>query len=315
MSIGSPSGDGDRPELDRRAFLRVLPAALGAAALTEPRAPGADWSAGARQGGANHGGPSGRVLSGGWRPALDALGVQLYTLRDRMPDDVEGTLEQVAAIGYREVELAGLYGRSPAEMRRALDTHGLRAASSHHSVAEIRGDWQRTLEAAVTLGQALIVVPSIPGPEQNAEGLRRIAGDFDRAAEAARAVGLRFGYHNHAWEFEPLPDGTRPMDLLLERTDGDLVDWQMDIFWTVHGGADPARYLRRSAGRVTSVHVKDRSADGRMVDVGDGVIDFSTLLPLAEGLGLLHAFVEHDTPGDSIESVRRSYEYLTSPGS
>ena len=141
-----------------------------------------------------------------------------------------------------------------------------------------------------------------------------MADDFNRAAESARSAGLRFGYHNHDWEFGPLSDGTIPMDLLLERTDDDLVDWQMDIFWLVNGGAEPVPYLEQTSGRVTSVHVKDRTADGQMVDVGDGVIDFASLLRLAGPLGLLHAFVEHDQPGDGLESVRRSFVHLSSLG-
>ena len=96
-----------------------------------------------------------------------------------------------------------------------------------------------------------------------------------------------------------------------ELTDPALVDWQMDIFWTVDDGEDPAALLEAHAGRVTSVHVKDRTADGRMVDVGTGVIDFGTLLPLGERLGLRHAFVEHDSPGeDPLESARRSLAHL-----
>jgi len=100
------------------------------------------------------------------------------------------------------------------------------------------------------------------------------------------------------------------MDLLLERTEPRLVDWQMDIFWTVDGGGDPMAYLESHAGRVTSVHVKDRTPDGRMVDVGKGVIDFAMILPRAEELGMLHAFVEHDMPDAPIESVRHSFNAL-----
>ncbi len=244
--------------------------------------------------------------------ALDALGVQLYTLRSALADDLDGTLAAVARVGYREVELAGLYGLTPREMRARLEAVGLRATSSHQSVDDVRGGWARVLDEARELGQSLVVVPSIPAAERTPEGLRRLADDFNRAGEAARAAGLRFGYHNHDWEHRALVDGTVPIDLLLERTNPAVVDWQMDIFWTVHGGADPARYLSGASGRVTSVHVKDRSPDGRMVDVGAGVIDFAVLLPLAERHGLLHAFVEHDQPGDDpVASVRRSYEHLS----
>jgi sugar phosphate isomerase/epimerase len=244
---------------------------------------------------------------------LDRLGVQLYTLRSVMADAPEATLAALAEIGYAEVELAGLYGWTPAQMRARLDAVGLVAASSHHGVAELRDGWERTLEGARVLGQSLIVVPSIPGSERTPDGLRRVADDFNRAAEAAAGVGLRFGYHNHDWEFAPLDDGTVPMRLLLDRTDPDLVDWQMDVFWTVHAGADPVASLQAEAGRVTSLHLKDRTLSGDMVDVGSGVIDFSEVIGEAERNGLLHAFVEHDRPDDPLDSVRRSYRALTGP--
>lgn len=274
--------------IDRRGFLAMLPAA----ALV----------AGCRPNGA----PSAALT------VVDHLGVQLYTLRSVMADDVDGTLAAVAEIGYREVELAGLYGLTPGEMRAKLDAAGLRATSSHQPVGDVRGDWQAVLDGAQTLGQSLIVVPAIPTQLRTTEELRRLADDFNRAGEAARAAGLRFGYHNHDWEHRALADGTIPIDLLLERTDPGLVDWQMDLFWTVHGEADPARYLTEASGRVTSVHVKDRTPGGDMADVGRGVIDFAPLLRQAEGLGLLHAFVEHDQPGvDPLASIRRSYQHLS----
>ena len=281
--------DTDPIAMDRRSFLGVIPVAALAAAC----------------------GPADAEVASAARPAA-TWGLQLYTLRAVIGDDVERTLATVAEIGYREVEFAGLYGRTPRQMRATLDAVGLRAASSHQSVADVRGDWERVLAGAGELGQTLVVVPSIPGPMRTSEGLRELADDFNRAGEAARAAGLRFGYHNHDWEHQALPDGTVPIDLLLERTDPELVDWQMDIFWTVHGGADPVRYLDEASGRVTSVHVKDRTADGEMVAVGNGVIDFASLLPVAERLGLLHAFVENDRPGDDpLDNVRRSFEHLS----
>jgi sugar phosphate isomerase/epimerase len=238
-------------------------------------------------------------------------GIQLYTLRSVMARDADRTLAAIAGIGYREVELAGLYGLTAREMKAKLDGVGLAATSSHQSVADVRGDWSRVLDGARELGQRLVVVPSISPEERTPEGLRRLAEDFNRAGETARAAGLRFGYHNHDWEHRALADGTVPIDLLLERTDPAVVDWQMDIFWTVQGGADPERYLREPTGRITSVHVKDRTRDGRMADVGAGVIDFARLIPLAEELGLRHAFVEHDQPGDDpVASARRSFDHL-----
>ena len=284
-----PARTGVDNTIDRRSFLGALPgAAVVAGGL--PRL--------------------GRVWPGAASQVPSAIGVQLYTVRAVMASDPDGTLAAIAAIGYAEVELAGLYGMSAREMKARLDAVGLAATSSHHSVEEVRGSWAATLEAAVALGQRLVVVPSIPVAERDGEALRRIADDFNRAGDAARAAGLRFGYHNHDWEMRPGTDGVRPIDLLLDRTEPELVDWQMDIFWTVHGGADPMAELDARTGRVTSVHVKDRTAAGEMADVGAGVIDFRTVLARAGELGLLHQYVEHDQPGDPIESVRASYRAL-----
>ena len=291
--------------LDRRSFLGALPGAvvmaggLGGLGRAWPGAEG--WPTG------NAGHPG---SDGGRAQVPSAIGVQLYTVRAVMATDPEGTLATIADIGYEEVELAGRYGMSAREMKARLDAAGLAATSSHHSLEEVRGSWEATLEAAVALGQRLVVVPALPVAERDGEALRRAADDFNRAGEAARAAGLRFGYHNHDWEMRPGPDDVRPIDLLLDRTDPELVDWQMDVFWVVHAGADPMAELDARAGRVTSLHVKDRTAAGEMADVGAGVIDFRPVLARASELGLLHQYVEHDEPGDPIASVRASFRAL-----
>jgi len=293
--------------LDRRRFLGALPRAVvvagGLPGLGRFEARAEGWPVGnVGHPGSDDGGPAFQVPS--------AIGVQLYTVRSVMTGDPDGTLATIAEIGYEEVELAGLYGMSAREMKARLDAVGLAATSSHHSVEEVRGSWEAILDAAVALGQSLVVVPALPVAERDGEALRRVADDFNRAGEAARAAGLRFGYHNHDWEMHPDVDGVRPIDLLLDRTDPELVDWQMDIFWVVHAGADPMAELDARAGRVTSFHVKDRTAAGEMADVGAGVIDFRPVLARAGELGLLHQYVEHDQPGDPIESVRASYRAL-----
>ena len=290
--------------IDRRTFLGAIP--LTAAAL------------GCGGGGAEAGGdvgeddaPAGAADRGAFLPAL---GVQLYTLRDAITEDLDAVLASLVEIGYTEVELFQLHGLTPGEMRARLDAAGLRAASSHYGLGALREDLARHVEGALEIGQGLMVVPSIDGAERSPDGLARVADDFNRIAETVREAGMRFGYHNHDWEFRPFDDGTVPMEMLLDRTDPALVDWQMDIFWTVHGGADPLEALEIRSGRVTSVHVKDRTFEGQMVDVGDGVIDFAEILSAARGHGLRHAFVEHDAPGDAVRSVRRSYEHLSGIG-
>lgn len=240
------------------------------------------------------------------------LGIQLYTLRSLLADDLEGTLDQVARIGYEEVELAGLYGLGAAEMRTALDRVGLRAASSHVGLDVVRDAWPQALADARALGQRWLVCPSLPGSVRTPDGYRRVADDFNRAGEAAREAGLRFAYHNHDFEFAPLGDGSGSSgyDVLVARCDPELVSLQLDVFWAVHAGEDPLAWFRAHPGRFTSIHAKDRTADGQMVAVGRGVIDFASVLAAAPDAGVEHVFVEHDRPDDPLEVARTSYETL-----
>lgn len=305
MSEGAK--DGSDRVLGRRDFLIGLPlAAIGAGFLLRRHGPGDRGGAGGVRA-AGLGGALGAMKE---LPDTHPIGVQLYTLRSLLAEDLEGTLASVREIGYREVEFAGLWGRTPGQMRGLLDDLGLRAASSHHGLIEVRNRWEAVLEGAAVLGQKWVVVPSIDGRERTRDGLLAIADEFNAAGEAARAHGLGFGYHNHAWEFEPLPDGTLPYDLLLERTDPELVKFQMDLYWTVHGGADPLQYFGAYPGRFTTVHVKDRTPDGRMVDVGAGSIDFRFIFDRHARAGIQHYFVEHDQPADPLASVRASFQAL-----
>lgn len=255
------------------------------------------------------------------RSTYGPIGLQLYTVRDLMADDVAGTLRSVAELGYEEVELAGLHGLRPGTMRRLLDDAGLAAPSAHVGLNVLRDDLDRALDDASATGTRSLVVPWLDPSERTADGYRRIADDLNRAGARARARGHAVGYHNHDFEMERLgaPDGgrreasgerPRGWDILLEETAPDLVEMQMDVFWAVHGGVDPVAYLEAHPGRFTSLHAKDRTADGGMVAVGDGAIDWAAVLTTALENGLEHVFVEHDEPADPLESIRTSFETL-----
>ncbi len=245
-------------------------------------------------------------------PGVDPIGVQLYTVRSLMTRDFEGTLARVAEIGYREVEFAGYFGRSPAQVRAALERVGLAAPAAHVGLDAVRQDWDRTLDAAREIGHRYLIVAWLPdGERRTLDGYRRLADEFDRAGERARELGLRFGYHNHDFEFAPI-DGRVPYDVLVEATDPARVALELDLFWVTRGGGDPLDYFRRYPGRFELVHVKDMdgTAARGMVDVGQGVIDFRAIFARAAQAGIRHRFVEHDQPADPIESIRRSYAYL-----
>jgi len=286
---------------DRRAFLSA--AAAGIAALWLPGslascARRADQEAGSGGSGGN----------GGSR--LDAIGVQLYTLRTLLAKDFEGTLASLARIGYREVEFAGLYDRSPADIRAVLEREGLMAPAGHYPLEALRDDPNRTLDIATELGHRYVVVAWLAEADRNsADSLRRTAELFNRIGGAAAARDLRFAYHNHDFEFRPV-GGEIPFDVLLAETDPGMVWYEMDLFWITKGGKDPLDYFARYPGRFPLVHVKDMAAGEKMVDVGAGAIDWARIFARREQAGIEHYFVEHDEPADPLASVTASYQYL-----
>lgn len=243
----------------------------------------------------------------------DALGVQLYTLRTVLAKDFEGTLKQVAAIGYREVEFAGYYDRSPAEIRRLLDSLGLTAPAAHVPLEALRDRMEATLDAADVMGHKYLVIAWLEQRDRTPERLRAIADEFNHFGEQASARGVTFAYHNHDFEFTPV-EGVLPYDLLLERTSPDVVKFEMDLFWITKGGASPLEYFVKYPGRFPLVHVKDLTTDGKMVDVGSGAIDWRAIFAKRAQAGIKHYFVEHDEPADPIASVRASYHYLKTVG-
>jgi len=241
---------------------------------------------------------------------LDRIGLQLYTVRHQMEKDVEGTIARVAATGYREVEFAGYFGKSPRDVRALLDHHGLSSPSSHVSLAP--DQWRAALDAAPVVGHRYLVIAWIPAEERHTlDDYKRWAERLNRAATEAKAAGLQFAYHNHDFEFVPL-DGKLPYDVLLTETDPKLVQLEMDLYWIVKGGQDPLAYFARWPGRFPMVHVKDSAGppDHKMAAVGAGKIDFRKIFVQSDQAGIRHYFVEHDNPDDPFASIRASYDYL-----
>jgi sugar phosphate isomerase/epimerase len=197
-------------------------------------------------------------------------------------------------------------------VRAALKTAGLDAPSAHVPIETARDHWPRALEAAHVIGHKYLVVAWLPEKERGAlDGYRTAADLFNRVGEQANAAGLRFAYHNHAFEFARL-EGRIPYDVLLERCDPRYVAFEMDLYWITKGGQDPLGYFARWPGRFPMVHVKDSTGapEHRMVDVGVGIIPWRAIFARREQAGIHHYFVEHDEPADPLASVRASYEYL-----
>ena len=246
------------------------------------------------------------LMTGGQR--LPRLGVQLYTLRSLMNASVPLTLEQVAKIGYSEVEFAGYFGARPAQLRRWLDAAGLTAPAAHVSLLD--GKLEAILDAAVELGHRYVVQASLPlWQRRSVDAFRRVASSLNRAGEAARQRGLAVAYHNHDFEFRPV-GGMVPYDVLLAETDPALVWMELDLYWIAKAGRDPLRYFGAHPGRFRLCHLKDMDGRGRITDVGRGTLDFSRILAQRQKAGLQHFFVEHDHPPDPLAAVQTSYNYL-----
>jgi sugar phosphate isomerase/epimerase len=243
---------------------------------------------------------------------IKRVGLQLYTVRDLMKADLPGTLAKVAAIGYKEVEFAGYFGRTPAQIRDLLRRDGLTSPSTHLPFDSLDTSWQKQLDDAKAVGHHWTTIAFIPAEKrQTLDDWKRHAATFNRAAAQAKSAGLRFAYHNHDFEFKAI-DGTRPYDILLKETDPSLVDFEMDIFWVVYGGANPIDLINQYPKRFALAHVKDSSGlpDKKMVDVGQGTIDFRSIFAQSDKAGFKHYFVEHDQPADPIATIRNSYKYL-----
>lgn len=241
--------------------------------------------------------------------ALARIGVQLYTVRSVLEDDFVGGVEQVAAIGYDEVEFAGYYDHSPADVKALLDRVGLTAPAVHVGIDILRDNLDATLEAAQVIGHQYIVCPWLAPNQRALDQYKEHAALFNTVGEACKAAGLQFAYHNHDFEFEET-DGQRPYDLLLAETDAELVQMELDLFWITKAGHDPLAYFERQPGRFPLCHVKDMAADEMMVDVGKGTIDFGAIFAQSEQAGLAHYFVEHDNPDDPMQSLTNSYNHL-----
>jgi sugar phosphate isomerase/epimerase len=261
---------------------------------------------------------------------VNPVGLELYTVRAMMKTDVPGTLSKVASIGYKEVEFAGYFDKSPKDLRAMLDKDGLKAPACHVSYDVVQNHWQEAIDAGHILGHKYIVCPWIDDAQrQSPDGYKKAAELFDKAGEISRKQGIQFAYHNHYWEFLPSSQlgGKLAYDFLLESTNAENVKMELDLCWISVAGKDPLAYFKKYPGRFVLAHVKDlsklpkldTSRDSKAMiteiadsftPIGGGVIDWKVLLPAAQNAGVKHFFVENDEPKDAIANITASYEYL-----
>lgn len=243
------------------------------------------------------------------------LGLQLYSVRDLLPKDYEGTLQQIAALGYREVEAAGFYNHSASQVKQAMVNAGLHCVSAHYSYDNLHGQLDQILAFNHEIGGRYIIC-SYPGkdpsqhrnsknggPTFTLDDWRWNADQFNRIGEKVNAAGMKFGYHNHTMEFQE-QDGVVPYIELMRLTDPSKVTMEMDCGWVVVGGGNPIELLRRYPKRISMLHIKDFKKTGKpqsvnnpppSAELGQGTIDYRPIFRQAAKTGnIRHAFVEQE---------------------
>jgi sugar phosphate isomerase/epimerase len=268
------------------------------------------------------------------------IGLQLYTVREDAAKDLPGTLKRIAAIGYREVELAGLPPRPAAEVRKLLEDCGLTAPSMHAGMFDLQTGLQQRIDYAKALGVQYVVCAfpwtadsrfrDAAGGSAHAlaagvtlDDWKWNAQQLNRIGEVARRAGLRCGYHNHNMEFRTY-DGVTAYDELLRLTEPELVTMELDIAWVVTAGVDPLHYLTKHASRISMLHVKEvrKNArttldrlDAQTTEVGGGQIDWKRLFGAMSAGSIRHYFVEQENfERPPLEAVKISFDYLRELG-
>jgi sugar phosphate isomerase/epimerase len=245
---------------------------------------------------------------------LKRVGLELFSVRDQMAKDPDGTLAHVAKMGYDDVELLwsfGNFGRSAAQVREALDRNGLKAPSAHMNAATIFVGWERSLEVAHRLGHEYLIVPSFtPETDNTLDAWREWADHFNKAGAAARRANIWLAFHNEPDHMRPI-GGSVPYDVFVERSDPSVVRLQLDVGNMAMGGGDPLAYLRRFRNRYWSFHLKDVLRDrSRDTEMGAGTLDFKKLLAEVPDLDAKPCYVEQEGASDPMASARKNVEYL-----
>lgn len=255
-------------------------------------------------------------------PPKKDIALQLYSLRDDIGKDYDGTIKKAAEMGYTTVEAASygdgkFYGKTPEEFKASIEAVGMKVLSSHTALGLTQEElaskdfteplkwWDQCIAAHKEAGMKYLVVPGMHHPK-TLDHLKKVCDLFNKIGEKCKAAGIKFGYHNHASEFTTKPEGKVMYDFMLENTDPELVFFELDIYWSVMAQQGPVEYFKRYPGRFKLLHVKDRKELGE-----SGLVDFATVFANAEIGGVENLVVEVEQYNyKPIESVKMSLDYL-----
>ena len=281
------------------------------------------------------------------------LGLGLFSVPRGLNDDLKGTLDMLASIGFQELEVfgpyaftnektkqewavtsqmlgfntSGFYGHTPEDFSLMVKDRGMHIPSMHTDIETLQHNMSELAQAARTIGATYVVLPALPQAYRtNIDAYKRSADLFNEIGKNAREEGIRFGYHNHGYGLKPWGE-VRPIDIILDQTDPDLVFFEMDLFWTTAGGIDPIELLDKHPNRYKLLHIKDMKpitefeGDGsnpqqwyglfpNMTSCGQGDIDLEGIIKTSKKNGVEHYFVEHDMVQQPEVALKESFNYL-----
>ena len=250
-------------------------------------------------------------------PKKMEVGIQVYSVRNQLKEDFEGTMKKVAEIGYKTIEgyglgLDGLFlGKyTAADYKKIVTDLGMKLIATHcgYFTAE---DAPKMIEASKAAGLEYLVVPGLPGKlRESADSYKSVAETFNKVGEQCTAAGIKFGYHNHASEFE-VTDGQLPMDILIGETEKNLVEFEADLFWIVKANHNPIDLIKKYPGRISLFHVKDANQEKEGETVGKGIIDFKSIFEIGKKSGLKYYFIEDERTDDPFANIKADYDYMS----
>ena len=246
------------------------------------------------------------------RSVLAEPGLQIYSVRDALQEDFAGTISRIAKMGYKNVEAYGLkndgliLGMDPAEYAKIVSDNGMKVVATHCDYFD-QYDSNAFIEAAQAAGIEYVIIPSTP--QDKRDNFFAVADNLNQIGENMKSSGLKFGYHNHDFEFASDGEDLR-YDILLNNTQADLVSFEMDLYWVTKGGYNPMDYIEKYPGRFCSFHVKDATKDLEQTTLGTGIIDFPTILKARDEAGIKYYFVEDERKDDPFGNMEANYAYM-----
>lgn len=268
---------------------------------------------------------------------MDEIGIQLYTVRDQLAENPKKTLESIARLGYKQVELMDI--ATAKDLMPILKDLGLMLRSSFFMWTHVTGRWElaekyglpkqpdgynfdRVLDDAEAAGlKHLVFGYMLPDERATMDDYKKITEKLNRSGELCKKRGIQLCYHNHSFEFGPI-DGAVPYEYLIENFDKDLVKFELDVFWASLAGHDPVQLMDRLNGRISQLHLKDKLKGTPVIfaeqkvpkeafkELGNGVVDLKTIIKKAETIGVQECHVEQDQSPDPINSIGQSISYL-----